>query len=600
MRFRVMGGTVLAALAAISIVAQPLNGAMAQPAAQSAAQNGDATGSNALMAFGSRFHPVIGRNGMVAAQDAIAAEVGRDILQKGGNAVDAAVATGFALAVTHPQAGNIGGGGFMLIKLADRDAPIAIDYREMAPGAAHRDMFLDDEGNVDNRLARFSRLSAGVPGAVMGMTMALEKYGTMSLSEVIKPAIKLADKGLDVSYGFNASIARSAKRFKNDPSTEGYFLIDGAAPEVGTKFVQKDLAKTLKAISKHGAAGFYEGPVADLIVAEMRENGGLITHEDLKNYKAVEREAVRGTYRGYDVISMPPPSSGGVHVVEMLNILEGYDLSALGHNSADYLHRLIEAMRRAYADRSEYLGDPDFFDVPIAALTDKAYAKKLRDGISLKKASLSSDIKPGLGQPYESNETTHYSVMDKWGNAVSTTTTLNFSYGGGYTVDGAGFFLNNEMDDFSAKPGAPNGFGLIGGVANQIEPGKRPLSSMTPTIVLKDGAPYLVTGTPGGSTIITIVLQIVLNTIDFDMNPLQATAVPRIHHQWLPDIVVAEPGVSVDTLSILEARGFRVLRNKNGSYNRRVMGRTATILYRDGFFYGAADPRGPKSGVSTY
>ena len=562
---------------------------------------GDATGAQALMAFDSRFHPTIGVDGMVTAQDAIAANVGRDILKKGGNAIDAAVATGFALAVTHPQAGNLGGGGFLLAYLADSDEVIAIDFREMAPAAATRDMFLGADGEVDNERARFSHLSSGVPGSVMGFANALEKYGTMPLKEVIAPAIKLAEKGFPVSYGLNASTRNAARRFQRDPSSVDYFLdADGDAFEVGAKFVQRDLARTLKAISKNGAAGFYEGPVADLIVAEMAENGGLITHEDLKNYRAVERKAVRGTYRGYDIVSMPPPSSGGVHVVQMLNILEGYDLANLGHNSADYIHRLVEAMRRAYADRSEYLGDPDFFEVPIEALTDKTYATKLRDGIDLNRASDSNDIRPGLGPAKESPETTHYSVMDDYGNAVAVTTTLNFSYGSGYSVNGAGFLLNNEMDDFSAKKGAPNAFGLLGGAANAIEPGKRPLSSMTPTIVLKDGRPFIVTGSPGGSTIITIVLQMILNIVDFEMNVMQATAAPRVHHQWKPNIVVFEPGHSIDTINALDVRGFNILREKNGDVRERVMGRANTIVYQDGFFYGAADPRGPKSGVAAY
>ncbi|MEL7486579.1 MAG: gamma-glutamyltransferase [Pseudomonadota bacterium] len=565
------------------------------------AARADATGAYALMSFDSRFHPEIGAGGMVSAQDAIAAEVGRDILKRGGNAIDAAVATGFALAVTHPQAGNLGGGGFLLAYLAEQDEIIAIDFREKAPAAATRDMFVGADGEVDNELARFSHLSSGVPGSVMGLTHALEKYGSLPLKDVIAPAIKLAEKGFEVSYGLNASTRRAAQRFERDPSSLAYFLNEEGAPfDVGGTFVQRDLAKTLKAIARNGAAGFYEGAVADLIVAEMSANGGLITHDDLKNYHVVERAAVRGTYRGYDIISMPPPSSGGVHVVQMLNILEGYDLASLGHNSADYIHRLVEAMRRAYADRSEYLGDPDFYEVPIAELTDKAYAGRLRDGISLKRASKSADINPGLAPPPESPETTHFSVMDKAGNAVAVTTTLNFSYGSGFSVDGAGFLLNNEMDDFSAKKGTPNAFGLLGGDANAIEPGKRPLSSMTPTIVLKDGRPHIVTGSPGGSTIITVVLQVILNIIEFDMNPLQATAAPRIHHQWKPDIVVFEPGHSPDTLRALDARGFNLLRSEDGSVNARVMGRANTIVYKDGFFYGAADPRGPKSGVAAY
>ncbi len=561
----------------------------------------DASGAAALLSFSSRFHSVIAENGMVSAQDAIAAEVGRDILKAGGNAVDAAVATGFALAVTHPQAGNLGGGGFMLISLADNEEVIALDFREKAPAAAKRDMFLDETGAVDKERARFSHLSAGVPGSVMGLTEALSEYGSMSLEEVLAPAIKLADEGFEVPYGLSDSLRRRADRFKTDPSSQIYFLKPGGAPYApGENLVQTDLAMTLKAISKEGADGFYHGPIADLIVAEMEANGGLITHQDLADYRAVTRKAIVGTYKDYTIASMPPPSSGGVHVVQMLNILEGYDLKVLGHNSADYLHRLIEVMRRAYADRSEYLGDPDFFDVPIDALIDKEYANTLRAGIDLEKAGDSTTIKPGLPPAPESPETTHYSVMDKEGNAVSVTTTLNFSYGSGYSVDGAGFLLNNEMDDFSAKPGAPNAFGLIGGEANAIEPAKRPLSSMTPTIVFKDGAPVIVTGSPGGSTIITIVLQILLNVMEFDMNAMQATAAPRIHHQWLPDVIVTEPGLSVDTLNILYDRGFKLRRDDSGYYQRRIMGRANTIISKDGVFYGAADPRGPKSAVAGW
>ena len=572
----------------------------AQPTARPSA-GAEAAGAYALTSFRARFHPVIGNGGMVSAQDAIAAEVGRDILRKGGNAVDAAVATGFALAVTHPQAGNIGGGGFMLAYLAEADKVIAIDFREKAPAAATRDMFLDGDGNVDNEKARFSHLSSGVPGSVMGFTTALEQYGTMSLRDVLAPAIRLAEKGFPVSYGLNASLRNAEARFKRDPSSVGYFLNDDSgAPSVGAMFRQKDLAQTLRAIAKDGAAGFYEGAVAEKIVAEMEASGGLITMQDLKDYHVVEREAVTGTYRGYDIVSMPPPSSGGIHVVQMLNILEGFDLKALGHNSADYIHRLVEVMRRAYADRSAYLGDPDFFDVPMAALVDKAYADQLRGEIDLKKAGDSEKIKPGLGAPKESEETTHYSVMDRDGNAVAVTTTLNFSYGSGFSVDGAGFLLNNEMDDFSAKKGVANAFGLLGGKANAIEPGKRPLSSMTPTIVLKDGKPVIVTGSPGGSTIITIVLQVILNIVEFDMNAMQATAAPRIHHQWKPDIVLAEDGISVDTLRMLDARGFKMFGKEGDAYRRRVMGRANTIVYKNGYFYGAADPRGPKSGVATF
>lgn len=561
----------------------------------------NADGANALLSYPGLFHPAQAAHGMVAAQDAIAAKVGRDILEQGGNVVDAAVATGFALAVTHPQAGNLGGGGFMLIKLVDRDAVIAIDFREMAPAGATRDMFLDENGDVDTSRARFSHLSSGVPGSVMGLTMALEKYGTMSLKETLAPAIALAEKGFPTSSALADSFGQYKSRFSRDPSSETYFLkADGATYETGDNFTQKDLAKTLKAIRDRGADGFYKGPVADLIVAEMQKNGGLITKEDLAAYRAIEREAVTGVFRGFQVISMPPPSSGGVHLIEMLNILEGYNLRALGHNSADYLGLLVEAMRRAYADRAEYLGDPDFIDVPVARLIDPAYAQKLRTGINYKRATKSEDVKPGLGPLEESEQTTHYSVMDRAGNAVAVTTTLNFTFGNSYSVDGAGFLLNNEMDDFSAKPGAPNGFGLIGARANEIEPGKRPLSSMTPTIVTKDGKAVFATGTPGGSTIINIVLQNVLNIIEFGMNPMQANAMPKIHHQWQPDGVMTEPGVPVDTIRLMESRGYLFARSPDGALMQRPMGRTNTIMLEDGTLLGAADPREPDGAAAGY
>jgi gamma-glutamyltranspeptidase/glutathione hydrolase len=551
-------------------------------------------GANAVYDFGTIHHPVLAKGGMVSTQDRIAAQVGADILQRGGNAVDAAVATGFALAVTHPQAGNLGGGGFLLAHLDGET--ISIDFREMAPARANRDMYLGADGDVDNRLAQYSRASAGVPGTVMGLLDALEAHGTMSRRQVMGPAIRLAAGGFEVSPALAQSLESARETFEADDSSAEYFL----GLEVGALWKQPDLAMTLRRIMRDGADGFYTGKTADLIVAEMAQGKGramgLISLEDLEGYVTVEREPVRGTYRGYEVAAMGPPSSGGVHIVQMLNILEGYDLKSDGHNSAAYLHKLIESMRRAYADRSKYLGDPDFVDVPVGDLTARDYADRLRDGIDLERASRSTDILPGAELVREPINTTHYSVMDGDGNAVSVTYTLNFSYGSGYSVDGAGFLLNNEMDDFSAKPGAPNGYGLIGGDANKIEPRKRPLSSMTPMIVLRDSEVVLATGSPGGSTIITAVLQVALNVMEWDMNLAEATHRGRIHHQWLPDIVAVEPTISPDTLSALQAMGHILVQDEYGGVATTVLGRVNSVgRNADGYIVGAADPRGPKS-----
>jgi gamma-glutamyltranspeptidase/glutathione hydrolase len=546
-----------------------------------------------------RFHPLVSSRGMVVSQEMLASQVGADILARGGNAVDAAVATGFALAVTLPRAGNLGGGGFMLVHLAEENKTVAIDYREMAPASASRDMFLDAEGDVDNNKARYSVQSSGVPGTVAGLLHALDSYGTMSLKQVLQPAIELAAKGFKVSMDLSSSLqARRQTMHKNPASREYFYKADGAGYEYGETLVQKHLAATLGRIAKRGRSGFYQGKTAQLIVAEMQRTGGLISHEDLTSYQVIERTPVCGDYRGNSVCAMPPPSSGGVHMLQMLTILEGWDLASLGHNSAAYIHRLVESMRRAYADRSSYLGDPDFFPVPVAELIDKQYAAELREQINLLESSRSIDIRPGLdNRPAgnESTETTHFSTWDQWGNVVSNTYTLNFSYGSGISVTGAGFLLNNEMDDFSAKPGSPNGYGLVGGIANAIEPGKRPLSSMTPTIVFDNsGAPILATGSPGGSTIITIVMQMLLNIIDFDMNVAEATAAPRIHHQWLPDRVFYEAGVSADTLQVLREMGHQL----NDKTSR--LGATQSIQAdSDGaMIYGTADYRREGSGVA--
>ena len=541
-----------------------------------------------IIDFRDRFHPVISQTGMVVSQEKLASQIGADMLAAGGNAIDAAVATGFALAVTLPQAGNLGGGGFMLIYLAEENKTLSIDYREMAPQAATRDLFLGEDGEVDKDKARFSHLSAGVPGTVAGLIHAQEKYGTLPLSMVMAPAIKLATQGFRVSKPLAFSLNRAKPRLARWPSSIKYFFRpDGSSFQSGDLWRQADLAKTLTRIARDGQKAFYEGDIAELIVAEMQSNGGLITRQDLANYRIVERLPVMGKYRGYDIAAMSPPSSGGVHLIQMLNILEGWQLSELGHNSAEYLHRLIESMRRAYADRSKYLGDPDFHPVPVRQLIDKAYAEKLRTGIDLSKATTSKNVAPGLELPYESPQTTHYSVWDNDGNVVSNTYTINFSYGSGIAVDGAGFLLNNEMDDFSAKSGTPNAYGLIGDEANAIEPAKRPLSSMTPVIVFKDGKPVFTTGSPGGSTIITTVLQTLLNIIDFNMNIAEAAAASRVHHQWLPDKVFTESGISLDTQRLLEQKGHVL------QASRRVIGRTQTISSDGSFTYGANDFRWP-------
>lgn len=575
--------------------------ALFSSAGQTSAQQADNPAAAALISETARFHPVTAANGMAATQDAIASQVGADILRQGGNAVDAGVAIGFALAVTHPQAGNLGGGGFMLIALAKEKKTIAIDFRETAPAAARKDIFIGPDGNVDTAKARLSHLSAGVPGTVKGLLHAHEKYGRLPREEVMAPAIRLAEKGFKVSFTLARSLAAGRERLERDQSSlRYYFHKNGSAYKPGEILRQPELARTLRTIAEAGADGFYRGWVARRIAEEMRKGSGLITEQDLRNYKVIEREPVRGTYRGYEIVSMPPPSSGGVHLIQMLNILEGYDLQGLKPGSADYFHRLVEAMRRVYADRAEYLGDPDFHPVPLDRLLDKAYAARLRESIDPNRASKSTDIAPGKAASRESEQTTHFSVMDSDGNAVSSTYTLNFAFGSGYSVDGAGFLLNNEMDDFSAKPGVPNAYGLTGGVANSIEPNKRPLSSMTPVILYKDGVPVLATGSPGGSTIITVVMQMLLNRIDFGMNVAEATAEPRIHHQWIPDLAIAEPGISVDTLRILEQRGFLFSKDAAGDVRRRILGRANTVMRHNGLFYGAADQRDGGAGVAGY
>lgn len=558
---------------------------------QSALAHNHVDESAAIIRYDAIHHPVIGKEGMVSSQRMLASQIGADILSQGGNAVDAAVATGIALAVTLPRAGNLGGGGFMLVHLADKQKTVAIDYREMAPAAAHRDMFLNKSGDVDNKKARFSHLSSGVPGTVAGLAHALEKYGTMSWKQVVQPAIELAESGILVSYDLSQNLKkRKVWLTANKATADAYYKNNGVPYEAGEVLVQPDLARTLKRLAKHGPQEFYRGETAVLIAADMKKHGGLITMEDLANYKVAEREAISTSYRGYDVVSMPPTSSGGIHIAQMLNVLEHYPVKENGFGSASNLHLLSETMKLAYADRSEYLGDPDHFEVPIKGLTSKVYAKELTTKISLNKATPSSQIKPGNPAPYESPDTTHFSVMDKHGNAVSNTYTLNFSYGSGIVIPGTGILMNNEMDDFSSKPGVPNGFGLIGGEANSIQPTKRPLSSMTPTIVFKDNKPYVVVGSPGGSRIITTVLQVIMNVIDHDMGIAAAVNAPRIHHQWLPDRLQLEPGFSPDTIKLLKGFGQNVVESQ-------TMGSVQSIMYKDGYFFGVSDPRRPGAGT---
>ncbi|EBG6451947.1 gamma-glutamyltransferase [Salmonella enterica subsp. diarizonae serovar 61:l,v:z35] len=531
------------------------------------------------------FHPVRATQGMVASVDVMATQVGVDILKQGGNAVDAAVAVGYALAVTHPQAGNLGGGGFMLLRTKD-GATTAIDFREMAPAGATRDMFLDEQGNPDSKKSLTSPLASGTPGTVAGFSLALEKYGSLPLNSVVRPAIKLAQEGFIV----NDALADDLKTYGSEvlphhENSKAIFWKDGEPLKKGDKLVQQDLANSLTMIAENGPDAFYKGEIARQIAQQMQQNGGLITTDDLAAYQAVERTPVSGEYRGYQIFSMPPPSSGGIHIVQILNILENFDMNKYGFGSADAIQIMAEAEKYAYADRSEYLGDPDFVNVPWQALTSKTYAKSIAGQIDINKAKPSSEIRPGKLAPYESDQTTHFSVVDKDGNAVAVTYTLNTTFGTGIVAGNTGILLNNQMDDFSAKPGVPNVYGLVGGEANAIGPKKRPLSSMSPTIVVKDGKTWLVTGSPGGSRIITTVLQMVVNTIDFGMNVAEATNAPRFHHQWLPDELRVEKGFSPDTLKLLEQKGQKVAL-------KEAMGSTQSIMVGpDGELYGASDPR---------
>lgn len=551
-------------------------------------------GQDALYSREARFHPVVAQNGMVVTESKYATQAGLQVLKEGGNAVDAAVTIGFTLAVTFPRAGNLGGGGFMLIYLADSDEVLSIDYREKAPRGASRGMFLDEEGNPDNEKSRHSILSVGVPGTVAGLILALENYGTISLERALQPAIELAQKGFPVDQELSDSLNQVKSRMKASTASMDIFFKQGGKPySEGELLTQKDLAWSLKQIVKNGSEAFYTGDIAKKIDSFMEQNGGLITNHDLKNYKALIRKPVEGEYRGYKIYSMPPPSSGGVVLIEMLNILELFPLSSLGHNTAKTIHIFAETMKYAYADRSKYLGDPDFSPVPVTWLTSKKYAQSIKEQIDTEKSTPSHKISPGNPNLQEGNNTTHFSVMDRYGNAVSNTYTLNFSYGSKITVPGTGILLNNEMDDFSAKPGTPNAYGLVGGRLHAIAPEKRMLSSMSPTIVMKDGKPFLITGSPGGSRIITTVLQIIANVIDFNMNISEATNAVRVHHQWLPDKLMVERGLNEDTIKILKEMGYKV---ETGA----TIGVAESIIKKGDYMYGASDPRRPGGSTAGY
>lgn len=515
--------------------------------------------------------PAEGENGMVVTAHRLATKVGIDVLEAGGNAIDAAVAVGYALAVTYPTAGNLGGGGFMTLRLADGTTTF-LDFRERAPKAATKSMYLDAEGNPVRGASTATWLAVGVPGSVAGLETAREKYGTKPRAELIAPALSLARDGFVLDQGDVAAFAGSNDRLAGDPAAASIFLKDGQPLPLGATLVQTDLAGTLQAISDGGADAFYNGATADRIVAASAAGGGILVKEDLAEYRVRELEPVKCGYRGYDIVSSPPPSSGGLIICEILNILEGYPISYLGYGSAETTHLMVEAMRHAYVDRNTALGDPDFVDNPVAKLTSDAYAEEIRSQIDRYRAGVSADLMP---EGFEGRETTHYSIIDKDGNAVAVTYTLNGSFGIAKVAEGTGILMNNEMDDFTMKPGVPNLYGLVQGEANAIEPGKSPLSSMSPTIVSKDGKPFMVIGSPGGSRIITITLEAIMNVIDHGMNLQEAIDAPRIHHQWLPDKVLMEPrALSPDTLRILAGQGYDVGIDPNWT----IWGQAAGIL----------------------
>ena len=542
-------------------------------------------------ARGASRDPVRAKRGMVASTNELASRVGVDVMKRGGNAVDAAIAVAFALAVTHPAAGNLGGGGFMMIRLKNGKTT-AIDYREMAPAAAHRDVYLDKNGKLieGEGGSLIGYRAAGVPGTVRGMELALKKYGSgrLSWAQLIEPARQLAANGFSVTYSLARSLRGNKDYLSQYPETKRIYLKGGKFYNEGEFFRQPELAATFARIQRSGPNEFYEGETARLIVADMKRHNGLMTLDDLRGYVAKERVPLRGNYRGHEIISMPPPSSGGAVLLEMLNILEGYDLNKLDASSSDRYHLMAEAMRRAFADRAEYMGDSDFVKVPVAGLIDKSYAARLRSGINVDRASTSAEVRAGRPAGYESDETTHFTVVDSEGNAVSNTYTLNNSYGSSAVAKGTGLLLNNEMDDFAAKPGTPNLYGLIQGERNAVAPRKRPLSAMTPTIVLrKDGSLWFTVGSPGGPTIINTVLCVITNVIDYGMDIQQAIDAPRIHHQWLPDEVIGEPfGFSGDTQRALASRGHTLAKS-------RYLGDAEGIMIEEktSVRLGATDPR---------
>lgn len=532
--------------------------------------------------------PVRARHGMVVSVEEHASRAGIEILKQGGNAVDAAIATALALAVTHPSAGNLGGGGFLLIRFADGRTTF-LDFRERAPGAATRDMYLDAGGNVIPGASTVGMRAAGVPGTVAGLDYAAHKYGTLKWAQLVAPAVELAEKGYPLSFEEARSLSSrgTVELLSRFPESKRIFLRDGRLCQPDDVFVQSDLAATLKRIQADGAKEFYQGETARKLAAFSQKNGGLITLDDLKRYEVAERRPLTGTYHGYEIISAPPPSCGGAMLIEMLNILEGVPLKEKGWGSAGAIHWEVEAMRRAFADRAEYMGDADFVKVPFRGMMDKKYAESLRASIDPIKAGTSEQVRAGKPFAYESSETTHLSVVDKDGNAAALTYTLNGGYGNGMTVEGAGFLLNNEMDDFTSKPGTPNMYGAIQSEANAVAPGKHPLSSMTPTIVTKDGKLALVTGSPGGTTIPNTVLNVLLNFIDYGMNVQQAVDAPRLHHQWLPDELRLESGFSPDTKAILKSEGYRL------APRDATIGDAHSIAVdlKNHLLLGAADPR---------